>query len=46
VAALVGSGVVAVVLLRDGQPLQALVAALAAVYFGLRATGRLGRRRG
>ncbi|HSB19279.1 MAG TPA: hypothetical protein VLD85_04655 [Anaeromyxobacteraceae bacterium] len=46
VAALVGSGVVAVVLLRDGRPIEALVAALAAVYFGLRAAGRLGRRRG
>jgi hypothetical protein len=45
VAALVGSAVVAGVLARDGRPLEALVAALAAVYFGLRASGRLGGRR-
>jgi hypothetical protein len=44
-AALAGSALVAAVLARDGRTFEALVAALAAVYFGLRATGRLGGRR-
>ncbi len=43
--ALVGCVVVAAVLLRDGRPLQAAVAALAAVYFVLRLFGGLGSRR-
>ncbi len=42
----VASGVVAGVLLRDGHRLEAGVAAAAAIYFALRATGRIGRRRG
>jgi hypothetical protein len=44
--ALVGSAVVAGILARDGRPMEALVAALAAIYFGLRVSGRLGGRRG
>ncbi len=44
--ALLSALVVAGVLLRDGKRLEALVALGAAVYFGLRLFGGLGRRRG
>jgi hypothetical protein len=40
------SGVVTVVLLLDRRWLPAGVAAAGTIYFGLRATGRLGRRGG
>ena len=43
---LVASGVAAGVLLRDRRWLEGGVAAAGAVYFGLRASGRLGRREG
>ena len=43
---LVASGVVTVVLFLDRQWLPAGVAAAGVVYFGLRASGRLGRRGG
>ena len=45
VAALAGSAVVAAVLARDRRFLEAGVAALAALYFALRALGVLGGRR-
>lgn len=43
---LVASGAVAVVLLLERRWLPAGVAAAGALYFGLRASGRLGARRG
>jgi hypothetical protein len=43
---LVLSGVVAGVLLRERHWLEGGVAAAGALYFGLRASGRLGRRGG
>jgi hypothetical protein len=45
-AALVGSGLVAAVLFGDRRWVEGAVAAGAAVYFGLRAWGVLGRRGG
>jgi hypothetical protein len=46
VVLLVLSAVVAGVLLRDGHWLEGSLAAAGALYFGLRASGRLGRRGG
>lgn len=46
VVLLVLSAVVAGVLLRDGHWLQGFGAAAGAIYFGLRVSGRLGRRGG
>jgi hypothetical protein len=46
VAALVASGVVAVVLLADGRWVEGALAGAASVYFGLRASGVLGGRGG
>jgi hypothetical protein len=46
VALLVGSGVVAIALLRDRHWVEGGVAAAGAVYFALRASGRLGGRGG
>ena len=46
VVAAVASAVVAVVLAKDRHWLEAGVAVVAAAYFGLRASGRIGRRGG
>jgi hypothetical protein len=43
---LLASGVVSIVLLRDRHWLEGGVAAAGAVYFGLRASGRIGGRGG
>ena len=43
--ALLGCGIVAAVLARDGKRVEAVVAAVAALYFALRAFGGLGSRK-